>query len=154
LTQCSIYRSIFKAQSKRFSAEDIVILDRTIAEIGYVRGFNADLKIDYIISTQLSERNLPRREPQIVAILRGYSPEAIMSFFENIYSLKIETTNLITKKEKAKKWKDYTYLSKHLYPPLEIYVEFMERCIIRTNRDFTPKILSIKESIDAKLVQK
>ena len=150
LLQCSIYRSIFKSESTRFSAEDIVILDRTISEINYVRGFNSDLKIDYIISTSLSERDLPKREPQMAAILRGYSAEAVMSFFENIYSLKVETASLITQKEKSKKWTDYTYLSKHLYPPLEIYVDFMERCIVRTNKDFAAKILSVKESIDVK----
>ena len=138
------------SESKRYTPENIVILDRTISDIGYVRGFNRDLKIDYIISTALSERDLPKREQQMIAILRGYSAEDIMSFFEKIYSLKVETSNLILEKERKRKWADYTYLSKHLYPPLEIYVDFMERCIAKVNKDFAAQILSIKESIDAK----
>jgi len=150
LIECSIYRSIFKNESKRYSKEDIIILDRTIAEINYTRGYDAELKIDYIVSTSLSERDLTKKEPQVTAILRGYSAEAVMSFFEKVYSLKVETANLMAKKEKKKKWKDHTYLSKYLYPPLEKYTDFIERSIIRTDREYAAKILTIKETKDAK----
>jgi len=145
---------IFKNESKRYSKEDIVILDRTISEINYTRGYDTELKLDYIVSTSLSERDLSKKEPQITAILRGYSAEAIMSFFGKVYSLKVETANLMAKKEKKKKWKEYTYLSKYLYPPLERYTEFIERCIVRTDREYAEKILTVKESIDKKYAQK
>ena len=140
--------------SKRYTPEDIVILDRTISEIGYVGGFDTDLKMDYIVSNSSSERDLSKKEPQITAILKGYSAEAVMSFFEKIYSLKVETLNMIAKKEKKKKWQEHTYLSKYLYPPLEKYVEFMEKCIIKSNKDYTEKISSSKESIDKKYAKK
>jgi hypothetical protein len=140
--------------SKRYSPDDAVILDRTISEIGYVRGYDTDLKMDYIVSNSSSERDLSKKEPQITAILKGYTAEAVMSFFEKIYSLKVETLNMIAKKEKKKKWQEHTYLIKYLYPPLEKYVEFMEKCIIKSNKDYTEKISSSKESIDKKYAKK
>jgi hypothetical protein len=153
MLDCSIWRSIFKSESKRYSPEDVVILDRTISEIGYIRGFDTDLEMDYIVSTASSERDLSKKEAQITAILKGYTVEAITSFFEKVYSLKVETANSIVKTEKDKKWKDYTYLSKYLYPPLEKYVDLMEKCIVKSNKDYSSKILFIKESIDAKHTQ-
>ena len=148
LLQCSIYKSVFKSESQRYTPEDEVILERAISEIGYIRGFDIDLKIDYIVSTVSSERDLSKKEQQVAAILRGYSAEAVMSVFEKIYSLKVETSNLITKKENDRKWKDYTYLSKYLYPPLEKYIDFMEKSIVKSNKDYSSKISSVKESIE------
>ncbi len=148
LTQCSLWYKITKKESKYYTAEELILLEKTTAVSGFSYGFDPDLKLDYIyIAGNYSDKELNAKSKELRTLLAKYDYNQIESFYEKIFRLKTIIEWNMNYYSKKKKWAEHTLIKDYILPDTEKYVEMYEKNLLLINRSYKDTIEERKKQI-------
>lgn len=156
LTQCSLWYKITKKESKYFSTEELVLLEKTTAVSGFSYGFDPDLKLDYIyVAGTYSDKELNAKSKALREVLTQYDYDQIESFYEKIFRLQSILEWNMNYYNKKEKWGEHTLIKTYILPDTEKYVEMYEKNLLLINRSYKDTIeerkKQIKSNVDKEL---
>jgi len=153
LVQCTMWNSFFKKESTYFNAQDKQILESTLNSIDFDYGYDNEIDLDYVFVSSFSKEETSANRGNFEKALKRYDIKTAVMFYEKIYRLKSITVFKMNGYKNSGNWKEFTYIKKYHFPPLEKYTELLEKYILKKNKNYGKQIKTRKKIIDQDVVK-
>ena len=148
---CPAFYSINKKESKLYTAEQTVILEKTTKALEYDFAYDPDVNLDYIFEFNKNKRDLAKAERELNKTADTIKLETFINFYEKIYSLKLLTQIRLEEYRSDEEWKYVTYIEKYLLPPLNGYLASLEKYVANKDREYGKTLPEKKKAVEKRL---
>ncbi|MBN1500149.1 MAG: hypothetical protein JW982_08340 [Spirochaetes bacterium] len=109
-------------QKTFFTRTENEILEKTTKEIGFRKGYNSKIDINYVFILSGEKQ----QNKNFNSILKEYDDKTLFAYYLKIYQL-FEMTNYLTDHyKKTKSWKNYNMMRLELQPAMLMYYELLD----------------------------
>ncbi len=149
---CPAFFGFNKKESKHYTPEEIVILEKTTKALDYDFAYDPDVNLDYIFEFSRTKKDAAKNEKEFAKVIETIKPTSYIIFYEKLYSLKLLTQMQLEDHKNDENWKYTIYIEKHLLPPLNSFIEIIEKYIATKDKDYGKALPAKKKLIHKKLL--
>jgi hypothetical protein len=153
-TRCATYYHMFSfndPKSHFYSEQEKVILEKTVKSIEFDYGYDPELDLDYVVPLTQGFTDFKAGEKELARALEGVDGVTLADYNETIYRLKKTTFMKMEKYREDGNWKNYTFISKYLIPPLDHYYGLIEKQTLKKNKAYLYEIDDKKKTMDDRI---
>jgi hypothetical protein len=150
--QCPAFFSLNKKESKLYTAEETMILEKTTKALDYDFAYDPEVDLDYIFEFSRTKKDAAKSEKEFPKVIENIKPGSFISFYEKIYSLKLLTMMKLEDYKNDENWKYTTYIEKHLLPSLNSYLAIIEKYVVIKDKEYGKELPVKKKAVHRRLL--
>jgi hypothetical protein len=142
---CPAFFALNKKESKFYTPEETIILEKTTKALEYDFAYDPDINLDYIFEFSRTKKDIPKNEKEFSKVIDTIKTDSLISFYEKIYSLKIQTLIKLEEYKIDESVKYITYLEKYILPPLNSYFSVLEKYVVIRDNNYSKSLPARKK---------
>jgi hypothetical protein len=153
LTRCAVYYNMVSFTNRKstfYTEQEKKLLEKTVRSIEFDSGYDPALDLDYVYPLTPGSTEFKAGDKELARSLEDSDSETLIGYSEKIYRLKTITENKMEKYRSNGNWKNYTFISKYLLPPLNHYSGAVEKQALKRDRKYQNEIDGRKIRIEKK----